>query len=391
MQKLLEQIKRLHPFELLCLLKNIRLGEGHLKKHLNATQFKQLLAISRLYNGDEHAIKTDPIEKSSNVTMIINTIITGVLGGSLGFVAFMELEFKSKVIFISILVIVVILSAYFGYYSFKLTKKTTYAALTHLKLQKVQLEILKILRKKLEVEEKKLMEEINHHLSTTNTPIHEHVQLEQAFASWMKLTKEKIKNSKNLFAQNEKMLLKEIEKIEEKINTLFKENILDKETVHHKNDKKSFMKLLVDSTLSSTKIEVKKTSWVKTHFFQILIDGVPTVLGCGASMFVYLTGVPGAVRTIGFGIPWIPGWVLKPTAFVIAILATFYLGYAFVHKNYKAFKRDQELEKITEKITHEEDEINKLNEKAKFLQNVNELLQNIISTISTFERIVSNL
>ncbi len=410
MLKIYEQIKRLRPFELMTLLENIKLGEGHLKQYLSATQFRQLLAISRLHEGDKKAIKTDTLEKSGNVPLVINGVNTGILGGCLGLFAFMDMTLTSKALFISILVLIIVLSALLGYYSFKFTKSNAHTSVNNLKLHAIQLRILEVMKKKREHYAANLIYDLNQYLSTTNiseevNTMEFNVLLEQKLFSWLESIETKLRTSKKLSPQNEKLFLKDLEEIKQKIKDLIKESSakqketkqssdeVEKNKAAFSNHKKSFVKLLADPSVCVPQPPAKKPHWLQFNFLQIVVNGIPTFVGCAGSMFVYLGGIPNAVRSTGIATldHLIGTTTFKTSALIVAILVTVYLFYSFIHINYKAFRRDQELEKIKQDITLHETELNQINEKIRFLKKLMELLHNVTRTVTTFEKIYSHL
>lgn len=155
--------------KLTILLEHLRLGEKHLKQHLNPRQFAELLNLTELDPIQTDAIKTDEIEKKGNITKAVDGLLTTLIGSWLGYIGFIKSRLESREGFIAIICLATAIGLYVGYYNYRLIKSREQEAKISQKLHNLQHNILKIILNKKEKALSNLIFFITSALKKTNS------------------------------------------------------------------------------------------------------------------------------------------------------------------------------------------------------------------------------
>lgn len=355
--------KKLELDVLKKIIVSIRLGPIHLKNKLTTQQWKNLLKRQEL-NKQEYKRLTDTIiEKIGQSSLVLNTIITSVFGAWMGFHAFTDSKIDSIFQLALVTSLTFILSAIFAFFSFKFIKSNASAAMDKQKLLNLEQEIIELIRTKNEIECNHLIKNTNQHLQ---------LLLKRADKLTFSHNLQKIKGYIDV-CKNFKQLLKVISTIEQVFTKKSYYRIFDSKltilradftdyiaTISNEEENLSELKgketQLIDALLNSKRPDLPKFNffhWIKKNYLLIIVGLFPTLFGCFASMFVFLSGGPDLVKALGF---WSLFQSIKhPTAqlfeFLIAVTMTIFYGFSFVYNNYKLYIRQTQEEKTNKIIT----------------------------------------
>lgn len=368
------QLENLNLSELEILLAHVRLGEGHLKKQLNPSQFEHLLRLGTLNLEQKQKVSSNKIEKSGSIALVLNTIITSVFGAWMGFSGFMGLALNSYVMLIGITSLATIISLKIGYFSFKLTANNAQAALNNQKIHNLQLKILQLMRVKQDtliessikhlnysweyVKEKSVMGE-EPFTQKESTPWY-NFETPDEFLKWMDAFSAAVRHKIDVIQDNKiysfycERLLTILQKTKDYIdvNYLIQQTKNSIGELTHPTDS-SYLPILSLAPILSRGQPIQK-KWFVNNYLDIFVGLFPTLLGGFASMFVFLTGGPNLAKELGL-FNW-ESMLRHPTArvieFSIAISLTLYYGGSFIYNNYKNYIRSQELDK-TKRAVHD--------------------------------------
>lgn len=409
------QLEHLNLTELNILLGHLRLGEAHLKKQLNNEQYKSLLQLGSLNFDQKNKITSNKAEKSGQVALVLNTVITSVFGAWMGFSAFMGLKLDSPGELLCITLLALSISLIVGYYSFKLTAQNARTAIRKQKLLNVQAKILKLMIFKQEEFLTSNIKYLNHSLAYVESksgqaneiakhPVYD-FENQESFGQWrdklvnaIKIKTEGI-TKRTIYQFYSDRLHKITELLSKKLNNdlfLNSEIFLNKThsqlSIQTDNEKNSFIHILAKPQSSSFVMPRQKT-WFRDNFRSLIAGIVPTLLGGFASMFVFLAGGPNLARELGLMI--LEQRLRHPHSrlveFSVALMLTLYYGISFVYNNYKNYLREHESDKTVRELVELDKRNVYLKRKLKILAEIKIDCRRIINIYTAIENIENHL
>ncbi|HRD70801.1 MAG TPA: hypothetical protein PK657_11715 [Legionella sp.] len=406
------RIEHLNLSELNILLGHLRLGEAHLKDQLSKEQFNSLLHLGSLNLEQKINVSSNKAEKSGNVALVLNTIITSVFGAWMGFSGFAGLRLNSPVTLACITGIALIISLLVGYFSFKLTAVNAQSAIYKQKIHNVQINVLKLIISKQQDSLESLIKYLNHSVNylkakSQNTsfflkkeegnekPLVNFDTPEEFSTLMIDLTgaiQEKIKeiSRKKIYNFYKERLLKIIVNLDKKImQTLFINHSGQNNNISRSLDHKmSFIQILSTQADQSTVSKPRK-NWFKDNILALAAGSIPTLLGGFASMFVFLAGGPNLAKELGF--INLEHSLRNPHSQMIelgmAVLLTLYFGISFIYNNYKNYIRQHEIEKSIRELVLLEKEDIYLKRKFTLLTKIKSETRRIINIYTAIENI----
>jgi hypothetical protein len=364
--------------QLNTILKHVRLGKDHLTRYLSDDDLKELLKNGDLKETQKDNLRTDIQEKTGNIVLVLNTIITSFIGGWLGLAGFSHLNLQSSITII-ILFASIIVGGIVGYLSYQLTKRQANDAIFNQKLRNIEVQIINILfdkrKKSIEHAEQAICDYVNLFLEETDLPatpknIHEILLanrnniLKNKLFSYLEFIPDPV--WKKYYTQTLEKIFSSIERIAKKLegneNPQSSKVAEKTETTFSSGDmmlntsltNASYVKILTKPDLPAKKMVPKPPVWFKKNILAIAVGLMPTMLGGFASMFVFLDGVPNIFKefNLSTGVDDAYIFYAKMFSLSLAVLITLYFGYSHIHTNFKAFKRTKQLE-MTENVIDE--------------------------------------
>lgn len=336
-----QALRQLTLFDLNMLLENVRLGPEHLKKMLAPEQLKELLSMIEMSKDQKQNIKLDSLEKLGNATLVINTILTTILGTWFGLAGFMGIGFRSLNTLILLTLLSAITSGYLGVRNYKIVKKTYRDSLLAMKLKNFEKHVIYLIFKKRRRYLHKKLKFINQ-LTTQSEP---KIELTNKFDKCPQINLSWLNNLKS---QNPYAL--KIQKIE---NIFLKNNLLPKQPEIHALMDQSFKTILTKKFA----INIKPTSsifWWKGKVGEILIGFIPTFFGSFGAFFVYFAGIPDAIKKLGLNHldSFLKNTHFKAFEILVASLLACYFTVTYLNNHRKSAKRKIELNKIQNRIVN---------------------------------------
>lgn len=389
-------IKDLNIGQLESLRKNLHADPGTLKEQLNPKDFKALLQLKTSKSKYKQKIKSDTQEKAGNIAIILNTIITSVLGAWLGISGFIGLGLKSIIALIGIIILTTIISGYIAFVSFKHLKTKARTTINKEKLNLIELDILKYIiklrKKEINIHIKKIMHALNElrpelkykQKRLIRDLLLNHKAEEQPETLIPKLLKT-ILSKKN--TQLPTSLKPKTRIIESKLIELIKQLIKNRE--HKKISPQQaqtaqtpldYIKTLSTPNLIKSQENISLKNWIKCNLRDIILGVTPTLLGSFASMFVFLAGIPEVLEAFNIKAKTLiqNEIYIQITGIGIALSLSIYYCYSFAYSNYKNFLRDKIIEQTQQKITKENEHDTQLANQCNILvqikSNLNELV-----------------
>ncbi|MFC3908017.1 hypothetical protein ACFORL_02830 [Legionella dresdenensis] len=408
------QLENLNLLELNILLGHLRLGAGHLASLLDKNQYRMLLDLSSLNREQNFKIRSNRAEKSGNIALGLNTVITSVFGAWMGFSGFAGLHLNSISMLIAITGLALFSSIVVGFLSFKLTAQNTKSAIHNQKIYNLQINVIELIiaRKK---------EELSSHIKYLNNALHyiqEHSGISkdpdlnlafesgEDFSVWKeKLTAAISQKTHALYRQCiYRFYCIRLHKIIDNIdNAIYyflvtmPEEELKKEEAQQLfsqrsiKDDTNLLSTLLTTPTSPTLTHSK--SWFRKNMLPLLAGLIPTFFGSFASMFVFLSGGPNIAREMGMEALEqtirSPGYRL--VEFSIAIILTLYYAASFIYSNYKMYLREQEVEKAKKVIIQCEQELFDVDKKIHLLVKLKSQVTRIINIYTATESIAECL
>lgn|GEM_PF-1629648 len=399
------QLENLNLMELNILLGHLRLGEYHLKNLLGKQKYTCLLAQGSLNSDQNFKIQTNRAEKSGNIALVLNTVITSIFGAWMGFSGFLGLHLNSVPMLITIILLALFVSITVGFLSFKLTTQNSKKAIHNQKIHNLQLNVLELMVSKKEEVVLSLIKYLNYSLRY----VQEHSGLKAdsdneflefndfpCYEQWTKKISSalnaKINANKNNIFYNFycERLIKIIKKIENIIQSNQSTFISHKELLPEKQSCSNlYTDLLANPVNSKSMPRYASKTWLRAHFTSLLGGLIPTFLGSFASMFVFLSGGPNVARE--FGKLTLETAIRQPNArlieFSLAISLTLYYSVSFIYNNFKMYLRDQEIEKTRKIIMQRENELFEFDNKYNTLIRMKNQTTRIINIFTAMENI----
>jgi hypothetical protein len=370
--------------ELNTMLKHIRLGQEHLRKYLKAKQFNELLSLACLDEKQKQHIASDKQEKTGNIAVILNAVITGTLGAWLGMSGYLGFKLGSIPILISILLFCTLLSGWIGYVSYKVTSKKAKDMRVIKKLRLIELRVIKIINtrrhKDIEIVANKIIDKLGQIDESLKADQGKQAEILKMLIDEKKPQTWLVELEKRLFdqfsipasSQLERMVQTKVHKIFQAIQKLVAKLGAQQKALQSENAEvadygfgnyaisrtfanASYIKVLTTPGLDKETVIQKPQKWIKNNVLAILTGLIPTVAGSFGSMFVFLAGTPQVMKSLGHNAieQFLFQGHMQAIGLSIAVCLTLYYGYSYIYTNYKNFLRQKEVEK-TQKLIAEE-------------------------------------
>lgn len=388
--------------ELYTLLAHIKKGVDYLRDYLSVTQFKRLLALEKLSEKQKNKVATDAAEKSGNAILVVNSIITSIIGTWLGTISFLGLKIQSIHIVIAFLLFSGMIGLYLGYINYQLVKKKAEKATAERVLLEIQLKILNIANKKIHKNIKKIINSINKNLGKLFSPIENHLlfngdaPLKQHLVQWQQLV------NANILLLIERhsimqytLLLEKIEEIRKNLNILFLDentyeilrNSPHSSTLILQQKKKSDpLNILSTPSTIQTEIKLDPLPWWKTNIKEAITNLAPTALGGLSFLFIYLDGLPKTINEMG--IKNLQILFMSPLArnveLFVGLSITFYFAFIHLYNHYKTIKRNKEIQTTENKINNLEAKLTAAQQKLGVIKKINSYLTRLVLIFELF-------
>lgn len=369
------QLETLTASELIFLQKHLKLGREHLKEHLADQEIEEILKIGRIAQETKEDLQSDKAEMSGRIVTAVNSALTAILGGWMGFTGFIGMKFDSAILCASVVAFAGAVGAWAGYQTVRYTKKSAQKALEKRRLQKIELLILKRLKKKRNEEISATKAELDFVLQELGVNTTD--QLNQTFhypengISWLDQILSKVNKSAQF--QDKRAHQKLLGEIIAARASLFKS--LD----HAELKQKMAFTEIFNKLSRGSPHPASLTFWVKKNLRSVLLSSVPAILGGLSSLFVYINGIPKVAKDLGQEAIWIlhqqPQTRMVEMAIALAITAFF--AYSFFHINYKNFRRDAEISNTRMEIVQEENIVSVLDDELLKLKTLYESMAQI--------------
>ena len=371
-------LESLNLTELDILLAHLRLGSGHLESQLDEEQLSSLLSLGSLSYEQLNNISSNRLEKSGNVALVLNTVITSIFGAWMGFSGFMELHLDSYSVLCGITALAILTSLTVGIFNFRLTLKNAKSAIHNQRIHNLQLNTLKLITNKEQKKQQALIKYLNNALNylvdksivnldpkNPREKLSVDFQEDADFSTWFFQLNNAVESQANVIAEDPEYKFYSTRLLKSLLNikTLLETSYINLEprskslctTIKSGNQltHNPFIRLLSRFRIEKTNQPLHK-KWLKSNYLPLVAGIFPTMLGGFASMFVFLAGGPNLAKELG--LTHIEHLLKNPTARLIeisvAISLTIYYGLSFVYNNYKNFKREFEVEK-TKRFTNQ--------------------------------------
>jgi len=385
----------LNPTELLAFLKNLELGDDHLKNILTKCEYEELLSLKHLESNVFFKMKADQPELIGKISSISNSVLTAILGLYMGLSGLLGESLPPLFRSIGVLIFAPIAGGFIGFKNYKFTKKLGEASIRKRKLQALQMDILNHLKKERIQEIEKKTEEINTTLQTL--PIKK-----TEGSSFFQFNNQKSTlaclNNLNVILDNHALFYKDnsvyqvfsqeigearqwlAENLEEHPKKE-KGEMLSQEEKRQERFSAFFKKLI--------KIEEKRTprpSWIQSNFRNLMISLTPTLLGAFSSSFAYFSGIPKIAQEFEqnkiYEILTTP--TMKKFQLFSSLIITIYFTIIFIYLNYKSFVRNREYEEMEKTLIREKDHLRKLDDQ---LLKIKEIYIHIMRIANIFENL----
>lgn len=353
-------LSKLEVGDLNEILKSISLGKDKIPTLFTPRQIRDLLREVSTQKKQKNTIKSDKQEQLGKTTLIVNTIISGCLGGWLGLSAYGHINLNN------ILTIVIVSGSFllgilFAALSAHNVNQQAQESLVRYEILEVELAFLVLITKKLDINFVKLENQINKIISLLTKKNH----LKDEFKSLKSLLLNKVcldlifknltdrikaikdKNSvyQNYYERSITSIKKNYLKLQDHYKFYSNEN-----TIHRKLgglfQKSGCINKLINLDLKNPKIVPPISQWIKNNRLNMLNNLMPTILGGFASLFVFMNGIPLIFShyEVKFNIVGLSITHLKILGLITSVCLTAYYGYAQVYTDYKNFCRKRQLE-----------------------------------------------
>lgn len=286
--------------ELQIILEHFKLGIDHLKKQLTPKQFKELESYGWITKSEKDEFKINKIENFSSLSMIYNSIITGVVGVWIGLATLFEMDVVSKLAQVSgfSFLFGAIMGAVFIYAN----KNESLKALSQQKIQICELMTLDLMHQKQEERLNKLIQKLRDRYQKIS---HQDPEKEPSpfdkkedFFSWFYLFHQAIHTKLNQFPKGEifqyyrEEVLKLLKQTEE---SFIPKSELVGNFAFSLNKKEELtptaeippLEVLIDPTLSTPKVPIDKISWHSQEIFELAFALFPTLIGALGSILMW--------------------------------------------------------------------------------------------------------
>jgi hypothetical protein len=398
-------LENLDLSELHILLGHLKLGKSHLTNLLGKQDFKKLLESGNVSLEAKMKISTNAAEKTGNVALVLNTVITSVFGAWMGFYGFMEKKLHSYHMLIIITGIAIIAGLIISGINVKLTANKGKDAIAEKKIYNLQINIVKIIIARLKNDFEQHANFLNNALKYFAKATHSSDKFEpitfekiEDFYQWGTLVKntvelnQKNRNTSKIYTFYNNKLSQLLEEIIHILDINFSDASLFRPTTKKfeivEANPNNFSKILTVHKEHFVSLESEK-NWLKISYLDLIAGILPVLLGGFASMFVFLTGGPDLANE--FGVTWLATLLKTPLAkaieFTGALGLTSYYGWAYFYNSYRNHTRKRELAKSRRKRALLEKKQIFLNDRLVTLAKLKQKAQNIIDIYTAIRTI----
>lgn len=406
-------LKDLNLIELNTMLKHIRLGKEHLEKTLSPETFQKFLRLSTLKQHEKEKIKSDAQERTGNIALVLNTVVTGIVGIWLGLAGFSGLNLRSVLILIFLVIFLAGISGWLGFVSYQITKRKSQEVMINKKLRLIELRILEEIQRHRESSLRKDVKEIQKALMILAPNWGKNKRERAALSRALRSDKPKAQIYEilqDLVLENISLdeagafhpkLKTKIEDCLQKLQTLCAEFTEQQEKTQgepkadfNKAGAKDYMlsrtytgasnyvKILTTPGVESETVAPAPPKWFKNNAVTLATGLAPTLFGGFSSMFVFLGGAPNVLRAFEIHIPdaALHQASIQVTGIGVALGLTLYYCYSYVHSNYKSFLREKEVEKTEKEVAEEGEIVSKLTVRHNKLIEIKAILEELTFT-----------
>lgn len=366
----LTTLEKLSDFELKTFSEHLKQGEEHLKKILTLKQYENLLALSQLSHNEKTSIKADLAEKSGNIAIAINMVLTTLTGTWVGFIGFLGFEMNSPTIISFILVCAVIISIISGYINYQSVKEKAAQSAIKKKISNIRVLLLKVLRKRSDHHIQNKINSLNKLLKYIYPEVKTLFKFEkpEEITGWHTYLVNGIKQFSDFINQERYALhLKEINNTLHQLNKnlnkdSFIHNLLSYSNTTEENTENYPPSPTEDviSVLTSPFIFEKNNQsasfWQAFDLKTMILFLPSTALGGFSLLFIYFDGIPKLLQQTGFEHLHniMTNAIAKAIELIIAFLITIYFAYTHIHNYKKTAERTAMETKSLEQISNQE-------------------------------------
>lgn len=383
---------------------NLRLEATQLKNKLAKLQWKELLNLAQLPPEQHQNLKANGFEKAGQIALVLNTIVTSMFGAWMGFHAFTGSKTDSFFQFSIVGTLTFVLSIFFGYSGFKYIKNNALASIEKQKLLNIERDVLQLIIKKNNQEQEKVINSINKSLNLLLRRMETGIKAVEPTSFIIQCSDD--------FCKKINGFLKLITTIEcsfssKIIDIIFDEKLKNNRTqlvdylatINHResylDNKNNRDDSLLAALTAPADFRIPKfsfSSWIQTNYLSLIVGLFPTLFGCFASMFVFLSGGPDLAKSLGF---WSLLKTLKhPTSqlieFFSAVSLTVYYGSSFAYNKYKLYTRTTQEEKTKKIIADLEQDIANIESEILILKRINNDVLFFVNSYTSLDRLCSS-
>ncbi len=400
----LKQPEDFSPTELHLLIQHLKLGSLHLEKQLGREQFKTFLKWGTLNKKEKDRLETNLFERISHILPVLNTIVASSFGAFIGLSILLEFDQGDLSKFCVVCGLVILTGTFIGYLSVRRVKNQAKAAMTNVKINKVQLRFLSILNGKIDDEILTTIDslkETSRQLSTIKE-----LQLstcdfkkEEEFQKWAEQLKGLMDHLTDRLPNEQVYELYRIEILRHLDSIFFillnerkdAKNLTDTSKNFKKGDM-TFIQTLTDPALLPSKTASVSSSSQFENIVNIFYQLIPTMLGAFASLFVFINGLPNLAQKVGIisSEQTVAHPHLRVVKLAIMLFFTLYFGIFWLYSHRKAKHREKEMEDFNKKIVLQETEYLAKTSRLQRLNGVKEHLLGLLQVIQLLKNQVKD-
>lgn len=356
--------------ELQIILEHLKLGMPHLKKQLTPKQFNELEVFGAIEDADSVKFKSNKIEKFCHLAMVLNSIISGIFGVWMGFVASLDLDIASNLI--PVTGFALLCGGIMGIATIIANIKKSKNAVSQIRLQNFESQVFEEIHQK----QQRLLSEITEKLKKRYVLIAgalpekepKNFEKKEDFCSWFYLFHQAIHQKLNKFPKedifqhyrNEALrILRQTEETYIKAAELIGNFAasLRKNVTTFQFKEIPVLNLLMDPSLSKPKEEIEKDGWGKKNIFNMALTLIPAILGSLGSILMWCNSIT-IFRSFflyieGNGLS-LPSQCTPCTKMVISIIFTSNFAFFYFYSQKKTLMRKSKINEKRKSLLNQE-------------------------------------
>lgn len=355
--------------QLQIVLEHLKLGRNHLERQLTPKQFKELESYGTISRHEKSVFKINKMEEFSHLAMVLNSVITGILGVWMGFAATMEIDASANIILVAGISLFCggIMSVGILFSKMKETRRN----MSYQKLQIFESNVFSAIYQKQKERLNKCVENLKkRYRQIEGKEIEkepETFEKKADFFSWFYLFhraiyKKIIELPKEHVFQGRVDEIMQILKKAESIFIQKAELVASFGASINPNKKvisshgKHVLEILVDPSLSRLNEEVRKKNWHKKELFEIVFSLFPTILGALGSILMWCNSghlLHGLIDIQSFE-SYLPGVCVSylKMSVVVFFTTTFLFLYCYLQK--KSYERMANMDAKKQELLNQE-------------------------------------